>query len=151
MWGAHFPREGSLTEHLIYHIQRRKFKWMGLEPHSNSLVLFTLGFRLVHLHILYFQNFYLHTSSLGFDSGVTSSFMPGNKSKRRKKYCKQQILAGSIWHRKGSFGLLWYELGRYIIITSPLVSLSVWIVDSFNSVSLWKKCFVTDWLSQNIS
>ena len=79
---------------------------MELDPHSNSLVLFTLGFRLVHLHILYFQHFYLHTSSLGFDSGVTSTFMPGNNSKRRKKYCKQQLLAGSIWHREGSFGLL---------------------------------------------
>ena len=79
---------------------------MKLDSRSNSLVFFTLGFRLVHLPILNFQHFYLHTSSLGFDSGVTSTFMPGNNSKRRKKHYKQQILAGSIWRREGSFGLL---------------------------------------------
>ena len=55
---------------------------------------------------------FTRTSSLGFDTGVTSTFMPWNNSKRRETHRKQQILAGSIWHWEGSVGLLWYEFGR---------------------------------------
>ena len=57
-------------------------------------------------------NIFTRTSSLGFDTGVTSTFMPWNNSKRRETHRKQQLLAGSIWHWEGSVGLLWYEFGR---------------------------------------
>ena len=38
---------------------------MGLDPHSNSLVFFNLGFRLVHLHIFNFSTFLPLPAPLG--------------------------------------------------------------------------------------
>ena len=60
----------------IFHNQRRTFKWMELELHSYSLVLSLFPFHLP----------FTRTSSLGFDTGVTSTFMPRNNIKRRERH-----------------------------------------------------------------
>ena len=95
----------------IFHNQRRTFKWMELELHCYSLVLFHF-FLSICAYEYFIFNIFTRTSSLGFDTGVTSTFMPWNNSKRRERHREQQILAGSIWHWEGSVGILWYEFGR---------------------------------------
>ena len=94
----------------------RKSKYFRTkEGHSSewnsSFILILSCFSLfpyhLRLRILYFYPYiFTRTSSLGFDTGVTSTFMPRNNSKRRERHRKQQLLAGSIWHWEGSVGLL---------------------------------------------
>ena len=114
--GSCLPRGLCLTERWNISQPKKDIQVNG----TRASFLFSRAFHFflsICAYEYFIFNIFTRTSSLGFDTGVTSTFMPRNNIKRRERHTKQQLLAGSIWHWEGSVGLLWYGFGRLVTFT----------------------------------